>query len=60
MPEVAVTQHKSDSSIEISKTSRGYNYGVKAYGETAGEITKKLTELLNKAKEMTQIEDSSE
>lgn len=56
MPEM-ITQNKSDSSIEISKNSRGFSYSCKAYGETPEEITKKLVELINRAKELTQLEE---
>ena len=56
--ETTVTQHKSDSSIEITKTSRGMNYAVKAYGQDEAEIKQKLDNLLKMAKEITDEQTS--
>ena len=37
---------KQQSSIEVSKNSRGVTYTVKAYGDNSTEIEKTLQELL--------------
>jgi hypothetical protein len=59
MTELAVTQHKSDSSIEINHNSRGWTWAVKAYGEDVPEIRSKLGRLIDLAKELTKEEKQS-
>ena len=46
-----VSRIMSDSSLEISKNSRGFTYSVKAYGQTVEEIDKKINLLIGNAEE---------
>lgn len=52
-----VTRVMQDSSIEISKNSRGFTYSVKAYGQTDQEITDKIKSLKQKAEDIIKQEE---
>ena len=43
---------RQQSSIEVSKNSKGYTYTVKGYGDDVADTTAKTGELLAKAKTM--------
>lgn len=58
MPELRVMEVKNDSSIEVSKNSRGWTYSVKAYGSTDDAIRDKLRGLIQIAKQV--VKDNEE
>jgi len=51
MEEQKITHVESDSSIEITKNSKGFTYSVKAYGSTPEQIKTKLDGLVKCATE---------
>ena len=63
MSEVILNKIMNDSSIEITKNTKGYTYSVKAYGGTEIEIENKLKNLVQTAttviKELEQNAPSS-
>jgi len=55
MTEASIYQRiESDSSIEISKNSKGFTYSVKAYGTTPEDIKLKVEKLIVTAKDVIQ------
>ena len=52
MSEVILTKIENDSSIEITKNTKGFTYSVKAYGGSEVEIQNKLRNLVTTAKNM--------
>jgi tryptophan synthase alpha subunit len=55
MTEASIYQRiESDSSIEISKNSKGFTYSVKAYGTTPEDIKLKVEKLIVAAKDVIQ------
>ena len=52
MNEVKITQIMNDSSIEITKNTKGYTWSIKAYGSTESEIQVKLRNLKETATTM--------
>ena len=50
MSEVVLTKVENDSSIEITKNTKGFTYSVKAYGSSEIEIQNKLKNLVTTAK----------
>ena len=52
-----VTRIENDSSIEISKNSRGWTFSVKAYGRDDEAISQKLENLLDTAKKLIKQEE---
>lgn len=50
MTEMTIQQVQSDSSIEITKNTKGFTWSVKAYGATVREIEAKLKDLTASAK----------
>ena len=53
MAEACLVHNQSDSSIEITKNSKGFNFSIKSYGTTVEEIKTKLNALMTAAKEIT-------
>jgi hypothetical protein len=45
MSEVTLTQVQNDSSIEITKNTKGFTWSIKAYGSSEAEIQTKLRNL---------------
>jgi len=48
----SVTRVMNDSSLEISKNSRGFTYSIKAYGQDNEVIAEKARDLKQKAEEL--------
>jgi hypothetical protein len=60
MSQIVLNRVESDSSIEISRNSKGYTWSIKAYGSTEVEIQTKLKNLLKTAKEVIkELENAS-
>lgn len=52
MSEVVLTKIENDSSIEITKNTKGYTWSIKAYGSSEVEIQNKLKNLKTTATNM--------
>ena len=54
MSEVVLQRVENDSSIEITKNTRGFTWSIKAYGSTEAEIAIKLNNLKTTATKIVQ------
>jgi hypothetical protein len=45
MTDLVIQRVENDSSIEITKNTKGYTWSIKAYGNTETEISNKLKNL---------------
>lgn len=52
-----ITQHENDSSIEITRNTKGFTWSVKAYGKDDDDIRGKLVELLDTVKQLVKQEE---
>lgn len=52
MTDVVLNKIENDSSIEITRNTKGFTYSVKAYGGTEVEIANKLKNLTTTARDL--------
>ena len=60
MSQVVINRVESDSSIELTRNSKGFGWSVKAYGSTEAEIQVKLRNLVFSVKDLIKALDDVE